>query len=453
MVIPNANRPAQPARTAACDTTAAYRQRKIALAQIPARSLARIHVNVAIAAEATLIAIPKLEAHKAEIKHLYNTTADLVHELEISALAAWHADALGIKGPQDDLQAIANEGYAIRADLLQWASVLSRRGIIDSTKVDTIEMKRGYRELAVDLVRLVDAFEESWDSIDGKILVTKGEIEHARALSGRILDRIVGRRSDRTDSDPGPMQMRQRAFTRLVQDHRRVARAIAFIVGPDGDPNEILPPLSPAYLYGAARRAPAAKIAPETGPIDVEGSVDSASKVAATPTGDTTGESTPQPAAPMDADTPTPMSEPAAPTASPATPVGEPTPPTEDVTESPPCATHPRSDSNGARACRPRAALKMKLARPCAPRARGRVNAPIPGPTAPRPDACRRRQALHDRRQPGSVSVPQIDANTAASRFYSIRHGAARPALHSWTAHAVICSPKLELLDRLHSPL
>ena len=359
---PKANKPAEHVPIVLRDTAASFQLRKIDLLQIPARDLARIYVDVATAAEAALAAIPRLEKYSDEIMRVYGSIADLVRELEISALAAWHANALAVKTPQDDLHKLREKAYEVRDDLLQWAGALSNRGKISSEKINQVELKRSYRDVAMDLLRLVDAFDENWEDINGKILVTRSEVDEARALSGRILDRIVGRRGDRTEGSPGPMEMRQRAFTRFLEDYRRVAHAIAFIVGPDGDPNEVLPPLSQAYLYGSTRRTLEAEVAPETGPIDVEGSVDGESEVAETPVGDNTGEWTSQPAEPTDADTPTPMSEPAEPsapaTASPSTPtapVSEPTPPVSgptpsgnDATESPPCATQPRAGSNGA---------------------------------------------------------------------------------------------------------
>ena len=235
------------------DTAGALERRLPALLRIPASELARINTDVRSAAKAVLAAIPRIKPYAEEIKRLYQTEEDLVGALTDSALATLHANIMATADPQDELQELGGEAYVLRAELTQWARPLASRGLLSSSIVDKVGVKRGYDEVVDDLTRLVEAFEANWDEVEGNVPLEKAEIDRAKEIAERILTRVVARQADLTDTGPGPMEIRRRAFTDMKDRYRQVSHAIAFIVGPDGNAVPIAPPLSPSHLYPTRR--------------------------------------------------------------------------------------------------------------------------------------------------------------------------------------------------------
>lgn len=230
------------------DTKTAFETRLPDLLGLAESEVARVHTKVAVAAELVLTAADHLGPLSDKIKRMYETDVDLVAELKTTALAAWHADALA-NDAQDVLPELGEQGYALRAELMPWARLLAKRGHLSATTVGLVQMKRGYRNVAMDLLRLVQAFEERWTDVEGVTPWTKADIERAHRLSKQLLAGIVTRRGGGSDKTLTPIGLRNRAFTKMRDEYRRIRHAVAFIVGVDGDPNALTPPLSRVHLY------------------------------------------------------------------------------------------------------------------------------------------------------------------------------------------------------------
>ena len=71
--------------------------------------------------------------------------------------------------------------------------LLALRGLLDDAPLDRLKGAQGYKNVAQDLESLVDMLQDNWSRIEGKVLTTRAELEHANRLATRLL-RIVGER-------------------------------------------------------------------------------------------------------------------------------------------------------------------------------------------------------------------------------------------------------------------
>ena len=250
----------------------AFADKRPAMHQLHAKDLGRVYLDVRKAATAVLATVARIEPYAAEIRRLHAGDVDEVAELRTCALAAMHADIVAYAPVHDPLPAVADEAYAVRRLMLSSARVLSQHNLLPAARVDRISTTRGYAAVAADLHALVELFDAHWSTVHDKTPVTNEELVDARTLSERIMSEVIARQArgagPRAGDEPDPMSDRKRAFALMVKQHRRVRKAMAFIVDAQ-NLDAVVPPLAAAYVYrNSPRRSGPRLVTP--GALDVD---------------------------------------------------------------------------------------------------------------------------------------------------------------------------------------
>lgn len=225
------------------------------LLAIPASEVIRVYLPVRKATLMGLASAERIKEYAQEISRLHESEIDEVEELRSCCLTLWHADVVATEPEADQMKVVADEGYEVRNLLVSSARDLSQRDLLPKARVDAVSMIRSYVDVSADLYTLSELFEAAWDDVEGKTPVTKEEVAKARSLSERIGSHAIVRQANLPDGDGvDPMDIRNRAFTKFVKQHKRVRKAVAFIIEDDETLNEVIPPLTQSYLHGSRRR-------------------------------------------------------------------------------------------------------------------------------------------------------------------------------------------------------
>lgn len=234
---------------------ASYASSTATMLALDPKALLRVYIDVKKAATAALATVERVQPFAEQIRRLYQSDLDEVAQLATFARAAWHADVVATATEPDNLKPVAEEGYAVRNQMLASARDLAQRGLLPADRVKAVSMTRRYATLAASLHSLSTLFDAAWADIEDKTPVTQAEIAHARSLSERIGSQLIARTVSAQPDEPDAMGMRQRAFTLLIEQYNRVRRAMAFIIADDVAVKAIAPPLAQAYVYCGGRRS------------------------------------------------------------------------------------------------------------------------------------------------------------------------------------------------------
>src|SRR5262249_7909919 len=93
---------------------------------------------------------------------------------------------------------------------------------------------RGYKNLAQDLETLADVLHDNWSRIEGKVVTTRADLEHANRVATRLL-RITGEREHGTEELGAVLAVRMRAFMLVQRVYESVRRAVTYLRGEMGD--------------------------------------------------------------------------------------------------------------------------------------------------------------------------------------------------------------------------
>jgi hypothetical protein len=159
-------------------------------------------------------------------------------------LSAANAKYLAATQPPDDLAPLAEEAAKMRETMLAEATLLVRRGLVSQDKLDQLKGANGYKNVATDLMVLVNVMEEVWPQIQDKTLTTVDDLNTASRLSTR-LTRVVGLREQNPALIAEAADRRVRAYTLLLLTYDDVRRAVAYLRDGQDDAETIAPSLHP----------------------------------------------------------------------------------------------------------------------------------------------------------------------------------------------------------------
>lgn len=175
-------------------------------------------------------------------KELPAVDAGLLEQLITHALALSHAHTRFVTTSQgsDALPSLRAEGKKLRAILLSEARTQIRRGLIEPEPLRNLKNDPSYRNLAVDLQILAQAF-RPYTSSPGLTSVRPEEVQRAEQISMMIL-RLFGRRSKDLRADiEAAADMRKRAFTLFVHMYEEARRVVVYLRWHQGDADELAP--------------------------------------------------------------------------------------------------------------------------------------------------------------------------------------------------------------------
>jgi hypothetical protein len=180
------------------------------------------------------------------------------------ALIHAHADFMTAAAPvSDDLGALQEIGLALRTRLLDDASYLVKKGLLEAGRLEQIKGLAGFRNLAFDLLGLVQLFEDAWAVAAQKSAVDKEDLGKASLVANRILDALAAREQSAAASAKAAV-VRQKAYSLFFHDYDAVQRIVHFVRWAEDDADDVAPSLFTGRRTSrrGSKTTPATPVAP-----------------------------------------------------------------------------------------------------------------------------------------------------------------------------------------------
>jgi hypothetical protein len=156
------------------------------------------------------------------------------------ALGHTHGGYRAAQGPVDPIGKLSEEVSALRDLLHTDALALAKRGLLDEGRVGKLRSGVGHRNVAFDVVGLVQVLREKWGAVASKTAVTEQELEHAAEVAQQLVI-AVGVKDQAAQGAPAATLLRQQAFTLFVNAYDDARRGVSFLRWHAGDLDTIAP--------------------------------------------------------------------------------------------------------------------------------------------------------------------------------------------------------------------
>jgi len=261
-----------------------FRRVEAEVRALPEDGLEPINLDVPTTVTTVLGAWPEILALRERVVALPNFDIGRFDKLRDYALALAHTHGVyrGLAAPPDGVVKLAEQLANTRDMLFADAMALAKRGVFDEARVAKLRSGPGYKNLAFDVVGLVQILRERWTDIANRTGVQQAELDQAAQLAQRLVT-LVGLKEQQPVAANGVALLRQQAFSLLINAYNEVRRAISFLRWHEQDVDSIAP-----SLWSGRGARPAPEPIPEPapgGPTAPSGSSSPASTGAATPTG------------------------------------------------------------------------------------------------------------------------------------------------------------------------
>jgi hypothetical protein len=223
----------------------AYKRLKPKLTAIPIERAVRIVFDVGLVVQTTLGVLPELEKLRPEIEQeCPRLSTTLIPDLREAAYALAHLEALRRGSKGQPLGATVNDAVtrirSARDVLLADVQPLVARGLLDE-KALLLTPGNSPRNIAFDVLRLVNYLDENWATLAGKTLTTEQDLDAAR-VQARDLITSLGVR-DNAESEEELSVTRQRAMTLLMDIYEELRWAVRYTRRRAEDGDLIMPSL------------------------------------------------------------------------------------------------------------------------------------------------------------------------------------------------------------------
>lgn len=164
-------------------------------------------------------------------------------ELYAAAFAGAQARFNMVKQRNRRPAALFAEALAARRQLRSDVIALVRRQLIPSDLIQNLSGRRGYEQVAADLLLLAAVLRARMTSIVGKCAVTEEELVCAEVLAHQLTC-VVSHRREPVEAQIEAADARRRAFTLFFRAYGQVRRAVQYLRYEQGDAERIAPALS-----------------------------------------------------------------------------------------------------------------------------------------------------------------------------------------------------------------
>lgn len=235
-------------------TMAALKRLEAELAAIPLRSLRKVNLDVPSTVARVLGITSRMNELRPEIaKH--TPTVDLARLAKLEdyafALQEAHIGCMIVgRNSSDELPALGEAAESWRSLLRRDALTLAHRGLIDAGRLAQCKGLTGYRNVATELGAYVAVLLDAWPKIEGRSAITMDELTRARAVADTVLQ-YVGARDQSPEARNAALELRDRAFTAMVDVYEEARRAVVFLRWYDEDADSVVP-----SLYAGRSRLP-----------------------------------------------------------------------------------------------------------------------------------------------------------------------------------------------------
>jgi hypothetical protein len=109
------------------------------------------------------------------------------------ALAFAQSKYLFATQPPDDLEPLSEQNAKYRERLLAEVTAMSHHGLVSSAQLANLKGANGKKNVATDVWVLSDLLLENWDTLQGRTLSTREDVQKANDTATRVLE-IIGLR-------------------------------------------------------------------------------------------------------------------------------------------------------------------------------------------------------------------------------------------------------------------
>ncbi|HMA94889.1 MAG TPA: hypothetical protein VKP30_19495 [Polyangiaceae bacterium] len=232
------------------------------MARLEADDLLQITVDPVTAAGIARGALMRLNPLREQMAALPDFDIRNLDNLGLYARAVMQANAvyLGASSSPQHFQELVAEAAAVREQMVSDATALAKRGYLDGAVLDKLKGAVGHRNVATDLLTLVNVIRANWEAVAGKTALSAQELERAECLSDQLVNDIGERAVGPATIDKIVLE-RQQAYTVLVNAYDELRRAVTYLRWNYGDEDAIAP-----SLFGGKRRKSTADNQLETEP-------------------------------------------------------------------------------------------------------------------------------------------------------------------------------------------
>lgn len=233
------------------------------LRQMQPRDLLAVNLDVPAVVLVVLGALPWIDAHRAEMVGYFGQemVGRSVDRLELVARAAAQAHVRSLR-TRPSLAAARLSAAVVkkRAQLVTDVEALIHRGLLGREILEGLRGIRARRDQCFDLVQLASVLREEWARIAHATPLTPADIDAAEALANDLAVAIATRGQG---AQAEAADLRDRAFTLLVNTYDDVRRMASFLRWKHGDLEELVPSLYSGRRAGKRSRGAAAASAEE----------------------------------------------------------------------------------------------------------------------------------------------------------------------------------------------
>ncbi len=165
-------------------------------------------------------------------------------KLEPYALAAAfaHTTANSTSTPPEAIQPLVDELTIARDLMTADFSVLAKRKLVDAAVLDELQGGTGFKNLATDVMTITKALRSRWSVISTRTGLQESELARAEKLADELLVGVA-LRDQGQNAAVAAADMRQRAFTVLVNAYDEFRRALGYLRFHEEDADTIAPSL------------------------------------------------------------------------------------------------------------------------------------------------------------------------------------------------------------------
>lgn len=204
------------------------------------RTLVPVNLDVPTCALLVMGVVKDLEVYRPALSELCGADRircldrlDLVARAALIAHARRQAFDTGV-----NLQPAAAELTKIRDALHAEARALVARDVLHPGVLGELVGRNGFKNLCVDVLQLVSVFDANWFAIEGASGITRSYLARAETLADRLA-LALGERAQAGVT--AAADIRQRAFTLLLDTYDDARRIITYLRWKEGDYDRIAP--------------------------------------------------------------------------------------------------------------------------------------------------------------------------------------------------------------------
>lgn len=229
-----------------------FEQVRPEMARLKAEDLLQITVDPMTAAGTARGALTRLNPLRERMAALPDFDIRNLDNLGLYARALMQADAvyLGVRSSPQHFQELVAEATAMREQVVSDAAALAKRGYIDGAVLDKLKGPVGHRNVATDLLTLINVIQANWEVVASKTALSAQEMERAEVLGDQLVNDIGERAVGPAAVDKVALE-RQQAYTVLVNAYDELRRAVIYLQWNYGDADAI----APSLFAGKRRRS------------------------------------------------------------------------------------------------------------------------------------------------------------------------------------------------------